>query len=386
MHSLCSVVVSHGGSSHLHELLTALLAVRGSRVVLVENGPLDRTAVPDGVRIVEGQGNVGYGTAVNIAVRHIVAEGSATATAGMAGETGGSGPEWVLVVNSDVTIPAQTVAVLPDLLAWYPPSVDAVGFPFLDTPDGPPGRSQAVLPTARTNAFIAVRGEAAAVARWPHLRYPVGAFFAIRARTFLELGGFDPSFWMYYEETDLFARLYASGGRIAWVDDEWPVVHLGGETVGRSPLLHTELGRAAAVYARRHRATVGRSWPVVHAAQLGLLTVRKLVTGRPHDARRAARMLNGLLGGLARPSWEPAVTSRWQAIPAATRLRLGQLPRPHHGDHEDAGLTAVISPTPTVVTSPPSSIPAIPAPAGPADPGRGADQNLGSLSRRARRG
>ncbi|WP_391530110.1 glycosyltransferase family 2 protein [Candidatus Frankia nodulisporulans] len=398
MHSLCSVVVSHGGSSHLYELLTSLLSIKGGRVVLVENGPLDQTAVPDGVRIVEGQGNVGYGTAVNIAVRHVLAEAAGAGErleageglgARPAGSAGDGAPEWVLVVNSDVTIPARTAAVLPELLAWYPPSVDAVGFPFLDTPDGPPGRSRAVLPTPRTNAFTTVRGEVAAVARWPHLRYPVGAFFAIRTQTFLELGGFDPSFWMYYEETDLFARLYASGGRIAWADDEWPVVHVGGETVGRSPMLHTELGRAAAVYARRHRVTIGRSWPAVHAAQLGLLTARKIATGRPHDARRAARMLVGLLGGLARPSWEPAVTSRWQAIPAETRLRLGHLPRPHHQPDEqpdEAGLEAAISPVPAVVTPPPRSIPAIPAPARVTDPIRGAGPDLEALLRRTPRG
>ncbi|SNQ47048.1 putative glycosyltransferase [Frankia canadensis] len=313
MHPLLAVVVSYGGSTHLHRLLSALVAIRGSRVVLVENDTLGDCPVPDGVRVLEGQGNVGYGTAVNVAVRAELEDGSA--------------PEWLLVVNSDVTIPADTADVLPKLLAWYPPSVDAVAFPFLATAGGPPARSRTVLPTPRTSAFIAVRGEAAAVARWPDLRYPVGAFFAIRVPTFLRMGGFDPSFWMYYEETDLFARLHAAAGRIAWADDEWPVVHLGGETVGRSGLLHAELGRAGALYARRHRASLGWAWPAVYAGQLVLLTARKLVTGHPHDALRAARILAGLLGGLVRPSWEPAVRSRWNAVPAAARHRLGRLPR-----------------------------------------------------------
>jgi GT2 family glycosyltransferase len=323
MHPLLAVVVSHGGSTHLHQLLSALAAIRGSRVMLVENGTRGADSLPDAVRVVEGQGNVGYGTAVNVAVRAALDEGPA--------------PEWLLVVNSDVTIPADTAEVLPKLLAWHPPSVDVVGFPFLATADGPPARSRAVLPTLRTNAFIAVRGEAAAVARWPDLRHPVGAFFAIRMSTFLRMGGFDPSYWMYYEETDLFARLHAAAGRIAWVDDEWSVVHVGGETVGRSGLLHAELGRAAALYARRHRTTLGWAWPAVHAGQLVLLTVRKAVTGRPDDALRAARILAGLAGGLARPSWEPAVRSRWRAIPASDRHRLGDLPRPASPGSADDG-------------------------------------------------
>ncbi|WP_041939540.1 MULTISPECIES: glycosyltransferase family 2 protein [Frankia] len=311
MHSLLAVVVSHGGSTHLHQLLSVLVAMNGCETVLVENGTLAGRPVPAGVRIVEGHGNVGYGTAVNLAVRGALADGPA--------------PDWLLVINSDVTIPHDTAEVLPKLLAWYPPSVDVVGFPFLAS-EGGPGRSRGVLPTSRTNAFITLRGEAAAVARWPELRHPVGAFFAIRVPTFLRLGGFDPAYWMYYEETDLFTRLYAAGGRLAWADDEWPVVHVGGETVGRSDLLHAELGRSAAIYARRHRATLGWSWPAVHAGQLVVLTARKLATGHVHDARRAAGILAGLTAGLTRPSWEPAVHSRWRAAPAATRRRLGRLP------------------------------------------------------------
>ncbi|KJE23638.1 putative glycosyltransferase [Frankia torreyi] len=314
MHSLLAVVVSHGGATHLHQLLSALVAMNGCEAVLVENGTLAGRSVPAGVRVVEGHGNVGYGTAVNLAV-NLAVRGAVT---------DGPAPDWLLVINSDVMIPRDTAEVLPKLLAWYPPSVDAVGFPFL-AGDGSPGRSRGVLPTSRTNAFITLRGEAAAVARWPELRHPVGAFFAIRVPTFLRLGGFDPAYWMYYEETDLFARLYAAGGRLAWADDEWPVVHVGGETVGRSGLLHAELGRSAAVYARRHRATLGWSWPAVHAGQLVVLTARKLATGRIHDARRAAGILAGLAAGLARPTWEPAVHSRWHAAPAATRRRLGHL-------------------------------------------------------------
>ncbi|MCK9895381.1 glycosyltransferase family 2 protein [Frankia sp. AgB32] len=312
MHSLLAVVVSHGGSTHLHHLLSGLAAIRGCQVTLVENGPLAGPPVPAGVRVIEGQGNVGYGTAVNLAVREAVESGTPA--------------HWLLVVNSDVTIPDDTAEVLPKLLSWYPPSIDVVGFPFLATPGGVAARSQAVLPTPRTSAFIALRGETAALARWPRLRYPVGAFFAVRMETFVRLGGFDPAFWMYYEETDLFARLHAAGGRIAWADEEWPVVHVGGETVGRSGLLHAELGRAAALYARRHRLNVGWSWPAVHAGQLGLLTVRKLATGRPHDALRAARILAGLAGGLARPAWEPAVRSRWRAVAAPAREGIGRLP------------------------------------------------------------
>jgi len=56
-----------------------------------------------------------------------------------------------------------------------------------------------------------------------------------------------------------------------------------------------------------------------------VLVLRKLLTGRPHDAMRAARILTGLAAGLARPDWEPASRSRWRAVPTVARLRLGRI-------------------------------------------------------------
>ncbi|WP_026239842.1 glycosyltransferase family 2 protein [Parafrankia discariae] len=319
MHNLLAVVVSYGGSPQLHCLLATLAEVSGCRVALVENRPgTVHDDLPADVELYEGHGNVGYGTAVNIAVLRALRPGPAR-------EPGsGSPPEWLLVVNSDVTMPGGTRDLLPDVLGSMPADADVVGFPVWGD-NGGSGRSTAVLPNIRTNAYTAVRGEAAAVERWPELCYPVGAFFAIRTQTFLRLGGFDPSYWMYYEETDLFARLRAAGGRIAWIDDCCHVTHIGGGTVGRAGLMYAELGRSAAIYARRHGDTLGRGWLAVHMAQLVALALRKLATGRADDALRASRILSGLVTGLAQPRWEPATRSRWRAVPVGTRHDLGRL-------------------------------------------------------------
>jgi GT2 family glycosyltransferase len=270
-------------------------------------------SLPDGVRAHEVHGNVGYGTAVNLGVRLYLERDPP--------------PDWLLVVNSDIALPADTAAVLPTLLADAPAHADVVGFP-IRTEDGRQGRDSSVLPSSRMNAFITLRGEAAAVARWPRLRYPVGAFFAIRAEAFLRLGGFDPNYWMYYEETDLFCRFLETGGRISWADDASHVVHDGGATTGTSPLMQRELGRAAATYFRRHRGNIGLTWPGVHAVQLLVLAARKGFVDQPADAARALRILYGLIGGLARPDWEPARHSPWRAVSAASRSRIGRLAEP----------------------------------------------------------
>ncbi len=332
LHSLLAVVVSYGGSPHLNRLLGALAGMASCRVALVEN-KLGRPhgAVPDGVRVYTGHGNIGYGAAVNLAVKRAL-------TAAPEVDAPGGLPDWLLVVNSDVAIPADTQEMLPKLLAQAAADVDALGF-SIRAHDGGPGRSTAVLPTTGTSAFTALRGETAAVARWPALRYPVGAFFAIRTSAFLRIGGFDPSFWLYYEETDLFARLLAADGRIDWCDDAWPVLHTGGGTAGRDAELQRELGRAAVAYAVRHRATIGRGWLAVHAAQLALLAARKAVLGRWPDAARAGWILAGLIQAVALPWWEPAARSRWHAVPIRTRMALAGLDsvRPRPGGPRPAG-------------------------------------------------
>jgi N-acetylglucosaminyl-diphospho-decaprenol L-rhamnosyltransferase len=304
--SALAVVVSFGATKQLHDLLAALAAVRGCDVVLVENKPgVDHGPVPDGVTVLAGHGNVGYGVAVNLAVEWT------RQRRGL--------PEWLLVVNSDVVLPAGTRVMLPVLLQEARHEADVLAFPLCEA-DGTPGRSMGILPSVRATVFTTIRGEKAALRRWPQDSYPVGAFFAIRCETFLAVGGFDPAFWMYFEETDLFTRLRVLGARTTWVSNAWPVLHAGGETTAGATLMHVELGRSAAIYARAHRDRLGRAWPYVFAVQHVALTARRLVTGRWGDAARAVRILRGVLRGKASPRWEPAVRVPYRAVPHETRV------------------------------------------------------------------
>ena len=184
MVDLLAVVVSYGETAQLNCLIQDLTLMPECRVMLVENKVGARhEALPEAVSVLGGHGNVGYGTAINLAV----------AEARRAGPT----PGWLLVVNSDIALPTDTRDAIQPLLRQASGDAEAVGF-AVRTSGGERGRSSAVLPSVRTNAFTAVRGENAAVERWPHQRYPIGAFFAIRTETFVRLGGFDPVYWMYY--------------------------------------------------------------------------------------------------------------------------------------------------------------------------------------------
>jgi GT2 family glycosyltransferase len=56
-----------------------------------------------------------------------------------------------------------------------------------------------------------------------------GAFLILRPAVARTLGGFDESFFMYFEEVDLCRRVKASGHRV-WYWPDIEVVHLGGES------------------------------------------------------------------------------------------------------------------------------------------------------------
>lgn len=63
-----------------------------------------------------------------------------------------------------------------------------------------------------------------------------GAAFAVDRRRFLAIGGFDPSYFMYYEDLDFCRRWHESGGTI-WVDPRFRVMHIGGVSASSNLLL-----------------------------------------------------------------------------------------------------------------------------------------------------
>jgi GT2 family glycosyltransferase len=62
--------------------------------------------------------------------------------------------------------------------------------------------------------------------------YIVGADIFISKTCFLRMGGFDEKYFMYYEETDLFFRLYRSGLK-SYVLPEAQIVHLEGGSLDK---------------------------------------------------------------------------------------------------------------------------------------------------------
>lgn len=131
-----------------------------------------------------------------------------------------------VVVNPDVRL---TRDPLPALAARVREAGTGVCAPMVLSPSGTPEDSARRFPTFGSLLRKAVRG-----ARGPdydlsggeprEVDWVAGIFLAMRRELFLQLGGFDERYFMYYEDVDLCQRV-ADSGLAVTVDPSISVVH-----------------------------------------------------------------------------------------------------------------------------------------------------------------
>ena len=87
------------------------------------------------------------------------------------------------------------------------------------------------------------------------LQYVSGANMFFRADVFNQLGGFDESFFMYYEETDLCKRFTSQGYKLALVP-KTTIVHLEGQSTGNQISLkkYQIINRSKMHFYRKHHS------------------------------------------------------------------------------------------------------------------------------------
>ena len=201
----------------------ALASVRSqlpeAEIVVVDNASDDETRAVvryfGGVRLVEQEQNVGFGRACNTGARH------ATGTR-------------VLFVNPDVRIVSAEPAELARLwserlrpVGWLPgggSSLDSRGQPSRRAPLAARVRGPDVRPAAapRNGAPAGARAQRTAPG------FP-GALLLVDKEEFLGLGGFDPRFFLYYEDKELSARYRKS--QLTDPDEPYPRCDARGEWV-----------------------------------------------------------------------------------------------------------------------------------------------------------
>jgi N-acetylglucosaminyl-diphospho-decaprenol L-rhamnosyltransferase len=245
------VAVTYSPGDVLEAFLDSL-AVATSRpyeVVLADNGSTDgsieRAARRPEVRIVPTGGNVGYGAAANV------------------GAIGARAP-WLLVANPDITFhPGALDRLVEAAEAW--PSAAAWG-PAILTPQGDLYPSARALPSLGPGI-----GHALAGWWWPgnpwtatyrrEREKPVegaagwlsGSCLLLRRTAFEQVGGFDPTYFMYFEDVDLCDRLGQEGWSSIYVPSS-VVEHSGGHATKRAPkpMLRAHHSSAYRYLARRY--------------------------------------------------------------------------------------------------------------------------------------
>jgi N-acetylglucosaminyl-diphospho-decaprenol L-rhamnosyltransferase len=235
------VTVTFSPGPHLERFLASLAMAteREVSVLLADNGSTDGTPAEAleryaNVRLFDTGANLGYGTAVNRAVRHLCESGEVD--------------DWLIVANPDVQWgPGSIDALLEAATRW--PHAGALG-PLIHDPDG------SVYPSARHLPSL-IRGGMHAVVGpfWKHNPWtaayrqerlepterPVGwlsgSCLLVRRSAFDQVGGFDERYFMYMEDVDLGDRL----GRAGWLSVYVPsaeILHHKGHSTGHDPENH----------------------------------------------------------------------------------------------------------------------------------------------------
>jgi GT2 family glycosyltransferase len=196
-------VITYNSAHCLEGLFDSLSKQHGAswELFVVDNASTDGTAARLAERMVGNvtvnHGNVGYGRAHNQNRPHFRGR-------------------HVLFLNPDVTFPAGLFAALVSFLDGNP-SVGVVGPSIFE------GNGRTAFPPRRFYP-----GERT-IALEPGLRrdyyaWLSGCCLAIRRSVLNEIGGFDPDFFLYQEETDLCLRVRRAGYKLGWCP-EWQVFH-----------------------------------------------------------------------------------------------------------------------------------------------------------------
>jgi N-acetylglucosaminyl-diphospho-decaprenol L-rhamnosyltransferase len=188
---------------------------------------------PD-VRLFSTGTNLGYGRAVNRAVKRLLRDGEAE-----------GGDDWIVVANPDVQWGPGSIDALLDAAARWP-RAGALG-PLIHDPDGSVYPSARQLPSLIRGGMHAVLGPLWRANPWsaayrqerlePSERavgWLSGSCLLVRRAAFEQIGGFDERYFMYMEDVDFGDRLAKAGWLNVYVPSAEVLHHKGHATARAS--------------------------------------------------------------------------------------------------------------------------------------------------------
>ncbi|MEZ4672697.1 MAG: glycosyltransferase family 2 protein [Caldilineaceae bacterium] len=216
------------------------------------------------VQLIENETNVGFAAANNQALSHCTGK-------------------YILLLNSDTKVLPGGLQELIDFMETHP-EAGAAGSRYLN-PDGSLQSSCYPAPTVSRELWRMFHlDQLHAYGIYPMHNWPVdeprvvdiiqGAAFLLRREIVVELGLFDPAYFMYSEEVDLCRRIWQSGWQIYWIPQS-RVIHYGGQSTRQVALtMFLQLYQSKILYFRKHHgqlATWSYKWVLMLAALVRLL-------------------------------------------------------------------------------------------------------------------
>ncbi len=264
------VIVSYNSAPHLGRCLASLPRTHSTdagagamtvtvTVTVIDNASSDDSAAiarAAGARVVVNPANVGFAAAANQGARL-------------------GHHELVLLLNPDAELGLGTLDALRAALVADPGL--AVVSPRVVRPDGSEERVFWPFPSA-ARAWAEALGlhrvgtstdvtDVTDVTDGPDGPEPtgfvIGACFLVRRAAFEQMGGFDPRFWLYAEESDLCRRLHDAGWRVAVISpsgrtaserlDGTAARHIGGaRSAGVEAVTSEHFARGAELFVAKH--------------------------------------------------------------------------------------------------------------------------------------
>jgi N-acetylglucosaminyl-diphospho-decaprenol L-rhamnosyltransferase len=263
------VVVTYRSREIIGDCLAALKEPSPKAIVVVDNASDDGVVafvegLQCGAHVIELAENVGFGAAANIGIES-------------------TDTPYVLVLNPDARPHADGLAKLAGCAAADADA--AVVAPALVDEQGNAQPSRIGYPTALWTGSPAVSSFPTRRAPAGSEGFAVGAALLLRREAFSAVGGFDPDFFLFYEEVDLCLRLEQAGWSIVSCP-EATFVHAGGTATRLDwPRSYRRQLAGHLRYIRKHRGHKAAEWSrLVLIVSVG---VRALVCRG--EARAAAR-------------------------------------------------------------------------------------------------
>jgi GT2 family glycosyltransferase len=291
------LVIDNGSGDGSWEALQAGAAERGWR----KNGK---------IRLLQSMVNGGFGAGMNIGFAAGLADGTA--------------PDYYYLLNSDAFVQGATIRSLRDFLADHPGA--GLAGSFVHGTDGTPHRTAFRFPSiagefemaARTGIFTRLLAPWVVAMEMPETQTQVdwtaGASLMICRPVIEEIGGFDETFFLYFEETDLCRRAARAGWRTHYVPQS-QVAHLGSASTGMKDWSRTPaywFQSRSHYFSKSHGRLYAALATLARIAGCSLYGLRRLVQGKPQAD--PDHFLRDLIAHALRP------TAASPSSPSETRL------------------------------------------------------------------